>query len=220
MSVDEQNSNGFHERPNKIVKDAIEQAAEPQQHATDVLPADVKFVPRHGPRQKPRELPPSAGCARTAEAHDRELGDLIKLPGSTPNRPAGGSGYQSSRTRVAGRAESVPSRHPEFRTEVTVAGMTVTGVLSATARPPAGSIEINGDVHRLSCDHALELVDALLLVVTRMDLVLEERYSITPTMSEPSISPERSDGGSLSYVRTQAQRAAISRCGTRRPPSL
>ena len=71
--------------------------------------------------------------------------------------------------------------HPEFRTEVTVAGVTVTGVLPATARPPGGSIAISGDVHQLSCDHALELVDALLLVVTRMDTIVEERYSTTTT---------------------------------------
>jgi len=38
----------------------------------------------------------------------------------------------------------------------------------------------SGDVRRLSCGEALELVDALLLVVTRMDAVVEERHG-TPT---------------------------------------
>ena len=181
MSVGEEKSNGFHESRKEIVKDTTEQTAEPQEHAAELLPAGVEFVPRSEPRLKLRELPPSAGCARAAEARGGELGDLIKLPGSTSNRPAGGSGYQSSCTGVAGRAESVPSLQPEFRTEVAVAGVTVTGVLPATARPPVGSIAISGDVHRLSCDHALELVDALLLVVTRMDTILEERYSATET---------------------------------------
>jgi hypothetical protein len=71
--------------------------------------------------------------------------------------------------------------HSEFRTEVAVAGVTVTGVLPATAQRRVGSIAISGDVSRLSCDLALELVDALLLVVTRMDIILEERYSATTT---------------------------------------
>jgi hypothetical protein len=181
MSVGGQNSNGFPESRKEIVKDAVDQAAEPQEHAAAPLPAGVESAPRHGPRPKLRELPPSAGCARAAEAHDGELGDLIKLRGSTPERPESGSGCQSRCTGVRGRAEPVPSMHPEFRTEVAVAGVTVTGVLPATARPPMGSIAITGDVHRLSCDHALELVDALLLVVTRMDIILEERYSATTT---------------------------------------
>ncbi len=181
MSVGEEKSNGFPETRKEIVKDAIEQTAEPQEHAADVLPAGVESAPRLGPRPKHRELPPSAGCAQAAEAHGGELGDLIKLRDSRPKRSAGGSGYQSSCTGVAGQAESVPSMHPEFRTEVAVAGVTVTGVLPATARPPMGSIAISGDVHRLSCDHTLELVDALLLVVTRMDIILEERYSATTT---------------------------------------
>jgi hypothetical protein len=69
--------------------------------------------------------------------------------------------------------------HPDFRTVVTVCHLTVTGVLAGTARPPMDSIAISGDVQRLSCDEALELVDALLLVVTRMDVVAEERYGAT-----------------------------------------
>jgi hypothetical protein len=150
MSVGQEKSNGFHES----AEEAIKQAAELQEHAADVQPADVEFVPRSGPCPKLRELPPSAGCARAAEAHGGELGDLIKLRGSM---------------------------HSEFRTEVAVAGVTVSGVLPATARPTVGSIAISGDVYRLSCDLALELVDALLLVVTRMDIILEERYSATAT---------------------------------------
>jgi hypothetical protein len=71
--------------------------------------------------------------------------------------------------------------HAEFRSRVTVGELTVTGVLPAVprlrdpARLPEGSIAIAGDVQRLSCDDALELVDALLLVVLRMDEVAEER---------------------------------------------
>lgn len=175
MSVGEEKSNGL------SAEEAIKQAAEPQEHAGDVLPAGVEFVARSEPRPKLRELPPSAGCARAAEEHGGELGDLTQLRGSTPKRSAGEGGHQSSCTGVEGRAEPAPSMHSEFRTEVAVAGVTVTGVLPATARPTGGSIAISGDVSRLSCDLALELVDALLLVVTRMDIILEERYSATTT---------------------------------------
>jgi hypothetical protein len=66
--------------------------------------------------------------------------------------------------------------HPAFRTEVAVRQLTVTGVLPSTVPPQGGVIAIGGDVHRLSCDQALELIDALLLVVTRMDVVAEERF--------------------------------------------
>jgi hypothetical protein len=52
----------------------------------------------------------------------------------------------------------------------------VTGVLSGMAWSPMDSITITGQVRRLSCDQALELVDALLLVVTRVDEFVEERY--------------------------------------------
>lgn len=76
------------------------------------------------------------------------------------------------------------STHPEFRTVVAIAGVTVIGVLPGTARP-VGSIAISGDVHRLSCDQALELVDALLLAVTRMDVIAEERYSRTTSATQP-----------------------------------
>jgi hypothetical protein len=68
--------------------------------------------------------------------------------------------------------------HPQFRTEVPVGALTVTGVLPCSARALAGSITIAGDVRFLSCDEALELVDALLLVVARMDVVVEQ-YSTT-----------------------------------------
>jgi hypothetical protein len=51
----------------------------------------------------------------------------------------------------------------------------MTGVLPVTASRPTGSVAATGDVQRLSCDQALELVDALLLVVTRMDAMAEER---------------------------------------------
>jgi hypothetical protein len=72
---------------------------------------------------------------------------------------------------------------PAFRTTVSIGELTVTGVLPCrsqlpdTAQMPVGSIAIGGDVRHLSCDHALELVDALLLVVLRMDGVAEEHDS-------------------------------------------
>jgi hypothetical protein len=74
---------------------------------------------------------------------------------------------------LKGAAENV------FRTEVAVCGLTVKGVLPSTVGPQGGAIAIGGNVQRLSCDQALELVDALLLVVTRMDVVAEERCSAT-----------------------------------------
>ena len=73
-------------------------------------------------------------------------------------------------------------KHPEFRTTVFVGELTVTGVLPATPRlrdsvqQPEGWLAIAGDVHRLSCDGALELADALLLVVLRMDRVALIRH--------------------------------------------
>lgn len=93
-----------------------------------------------------------------------------------PTRPAGGSAWRSSCAGMAGRAEPVRFTHPEFRTGAAFGELTVTGVLPAATRPPVGSIAISGDVRRLSCDQALELADALLLVVTRMDVVAEQRY--------------------------------------------
>lgn len=71
------------------------------------------------------------------------------------------------------------SVHPEYRTEVAAGVLTVTGVLPFTAPQPTGSVAVTGDVHRLSCDQALELVDALLLVVSRMDAVAEECLGAT-----------------------------------------
>lgn len=76
------------------------------------------------------------------------------------------------------------SVHPEFRTEVPAGVLTVTGVLPVTASQPAGSVAVRGDVRRLSCDQALELVDALLLVVIRMDAVAEE--CLGETIDAPS----------------------------------
>jgi len=66
------------------------------------------------------------------------------------------------------------SVHPEFRTEVPAGVLTVTGVLPVTASRPTGSVAVIGDLQRLSCDQTLELVDAPLLVVARMDAVMEE----------------------------------------------
>lgn len=79
-------------------------------------------------------------------------------------------------------AEAPRSVQREFRTVVAVAELTVTGMLPAAARPQVeGSVAISGDVQRLSCDEALELVDALLLVVTRIDAVAEERHRVSTT---------------------------------------
>lgn len=79
-------------------------------------------------------------------------------------------------------AETPRSGRPEFRTVVAVAELTVTGVLPAAARPQVeSSVAISGDVQRLSCDEALELVDALLLVVIRIDAIAEERHRASTT---------------------------------------
>jgi hypothetical protein len=89
---------------------------------------------------------------------------------ATRKRGTRARGRRRSRAGVAGRIE------PAFRTEVSICELTVTGVLAGMAGPPVDSIAVNGNVQRLSCDEALELVDALLLVVTRMDEFVEERY--------------------------------------------
>jgi hypothetical protein len=74
------------------------------------------------------------------------------------------------------------SGHAEFRIRLPVGELTVTGVLPATSprrdreQPPMGSVSIAGDVQHLSCDEALELADALLLAVMRVDDVEEERH--------------------------------------------
>jgi hypothetical protein len=83
-------------------------------------------------------------------------------------------------------------RPSEFRTQVLVGQVMVTGVLPGAAWTE-GSVAISGDVRRLSCDEALELVDALLLVVTRMDVVAEKRYG---TPIDPPC--DREDGATRS----------------------
>jgi hypothetical protein len=88
-------------------------------------------------------------------------------------------GDRQQRCDRAGGGADGASGAPEFRTQVVVGEVTVTSVLPCTARAHAGSIAIGGDVRFLSCDEALELVDALLLVVARMDVVVDERYSTT-----------------------------------------
>jgi hypothetical protein len=90
---------------------------------------------------------------------------------ATPRSDPRARGRRRSRAGVARRIE------PVFRTEVSVCELTVTGVLAGIAGPPLDSIAVGGNVQGLSCDEALELVDALLLVVTRMDEFVEGRYS-------------------------------------------
>ena len=87
-------------------------------------------------------------------------------------------GSRSPCAAAAERAEPTPPEQPELRTTVPVGELTVTGVLPGTPALPVGSIAIGGDVSRLSCDEALELVDALLLVVLRIDEAAEQRYGV------------------------------------------
>lgn len=54
-----------------------------------------------------------------------------------------------------------------FRTVLPLPGLTVTAVLADPLSP--GSIAITGDVRNLDCDQALQLSDALLLAVLRID---------------------------------------------------
>jgi hypothetical protein len=96
-----------------------------------------------------------------------------------------GHGGPSSHPGKAASTEPMRVSHPEFRATVTVGELTVTGVLPGTSRQthaaelPEGSIAIAGDVQHLSCDDALQLVDALMLVVLRLDGATEERHSAT-----------------------------------------
>ena len=78
-----------------------------------------------------------------------------------------------------------------FRTNASVCGLMVTGVLAGMAWPPVESIAVNGNVQRLSCDEALELADALLLVVIRMDGFVKDRYSPIPNADVRPAAAER-----------------------------
>ncbi len=106
--------------------------------------------------------------------------DAIECAGESREHGACISPVHSESFQPGGHANCAPATptgragHPQFRTEVPVGELTVTGVLPCTARALAGSIAIGGDVRFLSCDEALELVDALLLVVARMDVVVEQ----------------------------------------------
>ena len=108
------------------------------------------------------------------EARDWLFGPALRLV----------SRRHGSRGLGAGTAEKVePMRPalPEYRTTVAIGRLTVTGVLPGpsrlrdVARPREPWIAIGGYVHHMTCDRALELADALLLVVLRMDGVAEER---------------------------------------------
>jgi hypothetical protein len=104
---------------------------------------------------------------------------------ATPQRARRARARRRSRAGVAGRME------PAFRTEVSVCELTVTGVLAGMAGPLVDSIAISGKVQRLSCDEALELVDALLLVVTRIDEFVEKRHSLITNADPRPAADER-----------------------------
>jgi hypothetical protein len=104
---------------------------------------------------------------------------------STPQRDTRARGRRRPGAGVAGRIE------PAFRTDVSVCELTVTGELAGMAGPPVDSIAINGNVQRLSCDQALELVDALLLVVTRMDEFVDARHRPTTDVDPRPAADER-----------------------------
>jgi hypothetical protein len=150
MSAGEETNQGFYEDHEKIVKGAIKQAVQPLEHAADVGLADAE----------PASCPGPGGSL--ASCHH---------------------GSRSSCDERTARTEPMRSADPEFRTTVTVGELTVTGALPGTPRPPGwaqlplASVGIGGDVQHLSCDEALELVDALLLVVLRIDGVAEKRNS-------------------------------------------
>jgi len=121
------------------------------------------------------------GDAIGPSAESRERAADAPPAGATPASHPGAVRSLASRRRggraeAAGSGEPLRTMHPEFRTTVPVGELTVTGVLPRPARLPVGAIAICGDVQRLTCDQALELADALLLVVLRMDSAAEERY--------------------------------------------
>jgi hypothetical protein len=181
MSAGDQMGDAFHAHHphhDEIVEDALAQAAEPQEHADDVPPDGAGPLPRprlvrsFSNRRHPKGVP------RLLKRAADNLPSRSSRHATTPHRPADADGRRTS--PAGGKVEPVrSSMDPVFRTEVAVCDLTVTGVLRSTAPLQEGVIAVGGDVHRLSCDQALELVDALLLVVTRMDVVVEERHSAT-----------------------------------------
>jgi hypothetical protein len=114
-------------------------------------------------------------------------------PVGSPTRPDDGASTPKQDARARRRRGARARVEPLFRTEVAVCDVTVTGVLAGTARLPVDTIAISGDVRQLSRDEALELVDALLLVVTRLDDFVEERDSAAPSM--PLQRPGAAAGG-------------------------
>jgi hypothetical protein len=151
MSGGEDERQGFYANHDTIVEGTIEQTTGPPEHAADAALTGAEPAPC-----------PGAGGSLASRRHG--------------SRTCAGA---------AGRAEQMRSMHPEFRTTVTAGELTVTGLLPGTprlpdpAQLPEGSIAIDGTVQRLTCDDALELVDALLLVVLRIDGAAEERHGTT-----------------------------------------
>ena len=148
MTAGEHEGHGFHQTHQKVVEGAIEQTAAPPDHASDAPLAGAEPASYSGPD--------------------------LRLVGRHPSR--------SSCDRRAERVGLMRLAHARFETTVTIGELTVAGVLPGAswlldpAQSPVGSIAIDGDVQDLSCDDALELVDALLLVVLRMDRVAEGRH--------------------------------------------
>jgi hypothetical protein len=121
----------------------------------------------------------SAGAEEGHEFREHRA-KSAKDPVTTSARPADATSTPQWRARArrrrGSRATTTGSVEPTFQTVVEVCGLTVTGVLTGTAQPPVDSLAVSGNVQQLSCNQALELVDALLLVVTRMDDFVEELY--------------------------------------------
>jgi hypothetical protein len=126
---------------------------------------------RENPEEPARHRRPTLSLVN----HSRS-GAVRRLLARTAEHPATGSSCAAP--------EPARSVHPEFRTQVAVSGAMVTGVLSGTAGPAPDAIAVSGDVQRLSCEQALELADALMLIVLRIDAVTQARESASATATD------------------------------------